>query len=532
MGIDRVVISPGSRNAPLIIGFKALDEITLYSIVDERSAGFFALGMAQQLRKPVALVCTSGSALLNYYPAVSEAFYNDIPLVVISADRPEHLIDIGDGQTIRQEGVLDKHVLDSVNYNTTEKNDCLQRVLNTALHRSGPVHINIPFDEPLYDLVESNDVEPFESSVEVIEDQLEESELRALAKTWNSSKRKLVLVGEYFPEPRLKGWLKSLADDPSVLVLIENTANVADPSFINSIDKLIFPFEEEELDAFRPELLLTLGGMIVSKQIKQHLRAHRPDEHWHVDGFKPMDTFHSLNRHINVAPESFFTRFLPLLTPVNSDYRHYWLDRMAFRLQRHDDFLKECPYSDLKVFDIILRALPEHSQLQLGNSSVIRYTQLFDVHPSIQVFCNRGTSGIDGCTSTAIGAAVVSDNQTVFISGDLSFFYDSNGLWNNYMPDDFRIIVINNGGGGIFRFIPGPSDSGALDYFETPHQMDASYLCAMYGLNYYSIKDADDLAKQLEDFMEDSRGPSLMEIFTPRETNDEVLRSYFKFLKQ
>jgi 2-succinyl-5-enolpyruvyl-6-hydroxy-3-cyclohexene-1-carboxylate synthase len=167
----------------------------------------------------------------------------------------------------------------------------------------------------------------------------------------------------------------------------------------------------------------------------------------------------------------------------------------------------------------------------VSNSAVIRYSQLFDIDKSIQVFCNRGTSGIDGSTSTAIGAATISKKNTVFITGDLSFFYDSNALWNNYIPATFRIILVNNEGGGIFRFIPGPLQSNALDYFETPHNLTAEHLCKMYNFEYVVVENEKDLKLALVSFYNKSKLPKLLEIKTPRATNDQVLKAYFNNLK-
>jgi len=157
---------------------------------------------------------------------------------------------------------------------------------------------------------------------------------------------------------------------------------------------------------------------------------------------------------------------------------------------------------------------------------------LFDVNKTLRVFCNRGTSGIDGSTSTAIGAAFSVKENTVFITGDISFFYDSNALWNNYIPSNFRIIIINNGGGGIFRFIPGPKESNALDYFETPHNLTAEHLCKMHNFEYFIVNNEAELDEQLSNFYEESKLPKLLEIFTPREENDQILKAYFNNLKE
>jgi 2-succinyl-5-enolpyruvyl-6-hydroxy-3-cyclohexene-1-carboxylate synthase len=170
--------------------------------------------------------------------------------------------------------------------------------------------------------------------------------------------------------------------------------------------------------------------------------------------------------------------------------------------------------------------------LQVGNSSTIRYTQLFQLPKSIEVFCNRGTSGIDGSTSTAIGAAVVINKRTTFITGDLSFFYDSNALWNNYIPINFRIIVVNNEGGGIFRILPGHKNTDNFDtYFETKHHLTAKHLCEMYGFEYHNASDENSLEKELESFYDISKKPKLLEVFTPSRRNDDILLDYFKFIK-
>ncbi len=537
--INTVVISPGSRSAPLIIGFNESEKIETLSVVDERCAAFFALGIAQQTRQPVALVCTSGSALLNYYPAIAEAFYSNIPLIVFSADRPLHLIDIGDGQTIRQENIFNNHILFTANLSSEYSLKSVEKItkaLKKAIIENGPVHINVPFDEPLYEKVtkRKNEIENLISEgIPIKTDKpLEVTELQEYADIWNSSTKKMVLVGEHFPDELLQTQLEHLIKDPSVLILIENTANVSHPKFINSIDKLIFPFIEDELEKFRPEILLSLGGLIVSKRIKHHLRKYQPKHHWHVDVKRAFDTFHCLEHHFKVSPQLFFSQFFFLTKTKKSNYQEFWMQKKAFRLKKHYEFIDNCSFSDLKVFQILLESIPNDSQLQLGNSSVIRYSQLFDINNTLRVFCNRGTSGIDGCTSTAIGAAHAVIENTVFITGDISFFYDSNALWNNYIPANFRIIIVNNGGGGIFRFIPGPKQSNALDYFETPHNFSAEHLCKMYNFEYYTAKSKEELNEQLFSFYKKSKYPKLLEIFTPREENDQILKAYFNNLKE
>jgi len=274
-------------------------------------------------------------------------------------------------------------------------------------------------------------------------------------------------------------------------------------------------------------VLLTFGGLIVSKKIKEFLRNYPPKHHWHIDKKNAPDTFHCLEHHFKLSPQLFFSQFFFLTNKKESNYQKYWLKIRAERKLKHRAYIDSIEFSDLKVFDIVLSTLPKQLLLQVANSSVIRYTQLFDIDNTLQVFCNRGTSGIDGSTSTAIGAAFVVQKQSILITGDISFFYDSNALWNNYIKNDFRIILINNSGGGIFRFIPGPQKSNALEFFETPHALNASHLCKMFGLDYYAAEDESNLSKQLESFYKPSDQPKLLEIFTPATKNDQVLKKYF-----
>jgi 2-succinyl-5-enolpyruvyl-6-hydroxy-3-cyclohexene-1-carboxylate synthase len=530
--IEHVVISPGSRNAPLTIGFYNHSDIHTYSIVDERCAAFFALGIAQQIQKPVAIVCTSGSALLNYYPAISEAFYSNIPLIIISADRPKQFIDIGDGQTIRQENVFANHILFSASLEVNSESNLkvLNECFKTGIQKRGPVHINVPFDEPLYevtdDIVKLKDVDRT-----VYETPLMVDELQKFADVWNVSSKKMVLVGSNYPDEFLQIQLNKLIEDDSVIILTETTSNLYHAKLINGIDKVLFPLSEEDLNELKPEILLTFGGMIISKKVKQFLRKNKPEQHWHIDSNRAYDTFFSLSKHFEISPQLFFSQFFFLTIKKESDYQKKWLILKNTRIQGHRKFLASCEYSDLKVFESILESVPNDSQLQLSNSSIIRYAQLFDVNSSLDIFCNRGTSGIDGSTSTAIGAALINKNRTTFITGDISFFYDSNALWNQHIKSDFRIIILNNNGGGIFKIIPGPKESNTLSYFETPHGLTANHLAAMYDFDYVNAHSLEAIVDELEGFYKPSVKPKILEIFTPSNTNDLILKSYFKALK-
>ncbi|MFV8281400.1 2-succinyl-5-enolpyruvyl-6-hydroxy-3-cyclohexene-1-carboxylic-acid synthase [Christiangramia marina] len=556
--IKHVVISPGSRNAPLTIGFTHHDDITAYSIVDERCAAFFALGIAQQKRTPVALVCTSGSALLNYYPAIAEAFYSDIPLVVISADRPIERIDIGDGQTIRQKNVFENHILYSANlyselvlehqsedaklqqkqFEARKHNEReINLALNKAIEEKGPVHINVPFYEPLYDTVEHIEVDPLQILPEVNEKHYTEAQLNSYVQEWNSAKRKMVIVGVAQPNLIEQQFLDMLAKDPSVIVFTETTSNIHHPDFFTRIDTLVGPIEKEEnkeelFKKLQPDILLTFGGMIVSKKIKNFLRNYNPKHHWHVDSKKAYNTFFCLNKHFETDVNGFFRSFMPLTKTIVSDYGNFWKDIKKNRQHRHEEYMSEIPYSDLKAMQLIVPEVPDHSIVHFANSSTIRYAQLFEWDRSLNTFCNRGTSGIDGSTSTSVGAAVASDKPVLFITGDLSFFYDSNALWNDHIPSNYRIILLNNSGGGIFRILPGNKDSENFDtYFETTHELQAKPVCELYGFNYSKAANEQEIEHELNTFFDAFEKPKLLEIFTPRKMNDKVLLEYFSFMK-
>ena len=533
-GIVNIIISPGSRNAPLTIGFAQNPNFNCYSIADERCAAFFALGIAQQTKQPTAIVCTSGSALLNYYPALAEAFYSQIPLIVISADRPQNKIDIGDGQTIRQENVFANHSVFNANLTeeASEENDLkINLAIETAILKKGPVHINAPFEEPLYETTEELSVQPKitnpkpETFPLIIENNEE------VISVWNTAKRKLILVGVNEANTIDKEIIENLASDPSVVVLTETTSNLHHESFINSIDTLITPFDDFDFKKFNPEVLVTFGGMVVSKRIKGFLRKYKPKHHWHIDTLRAYDTFGALTKHFEMQPNDFFKDLLSKTSFVKSNYFNNVNTVYQTRLERRKDYLNKIEFSDFKVFEKVIESLPKNSMLQISNSSAIRYAQLIDIDNSIEVFCNRGTSGIDGSTSTAIGAAVGSEKQTIFVTGDISFLYDSNALWNSYIPKNFKIILVNNGGGGIFRILPGHQEKPVFNtYFETSHKLTAEHLAKMYGLNYFTAHDVPSLENGINSLYDSNETPCILEIFTPTTENDLILKQYFKYL--
>lgn len=562
--IERVVISPGSRNAPLTLSFSADPFFQCYSIVDERSAAFFALGMAQQTNKPVALVCTSGSALLNYYPAIVEAYYAQVPLVVISADRPAYLIDKGDGQTIRQNGVFFNHIGHQVNlfqdcshaiakwqkgFGISCASDLeieqeqesillsnkrmIREALESALVFQWPVHLNAPFEEPLYQLEEvANQRTPIKiKSKPTLNYKWDE-----LQEVWNRSRKILIIIGQCSFDQLSDDLINRLGEADEFLVLTETTSNAHHPNFIERIDSLLVPLEKKNdsqmwLD-LQPDLVITIGGAIVSKKIKQFLRSYAPETHWHWGKNKANDTFFKLTQHLNISVEELLTKFLTdSKTSCSNTYKSQWTSTYNSILSGSEDFVQTLPFSDLQVHVALSKLDLKEVLVHYSNSASIRYAQLFPNMSCRQLYCNRGASGIDGSTSTALGASIVFKGITVLVTGDLSFLYDSNAFWNSYVHPNFRVMLINNSGGGIFRILPTSIDNKDFEtYFETPHNVNIEALCAAYGISYSTADDMASLDLEFSTFLEPSNKAKVLDVKTPRSINDKILSDYFAHL--
>lgn len=539
-GLEHVVISPGSRNAPLSISLEDDDFFSTYSIIDERSAAFFALGIAQQIQKPVAIVCTSGSAAYNYAPAVAEAFYQRIPLFVITADRPAEWVDQGDGQTMKQWKLYGDHVRFSAQLESHTLNGDAdwynQRMINEAINKSqgpipGPVHLNVPFREPLYETDDRPSTKAKAVKVMEPEKTLTAKDLDEINQALSHSKKILILCGLLKQDEKLEKLLEKASQHKNVLILTETTSNLASSNFVACIDRLIMSFDREEEEEFRPDLLISLGNQIISKKIKFLLRKLKVPSHWHIGSEDVLlDTFQSLSLSIPIEPTRFF-ELVSFKSENTVEYSPKWLEMERKNRELHSSFLNSAPYSDLKVFHYLLQNLKSGDQVQMGNSSVVRYIQLFDQTKGVRYFGNRGVSGIDGSTSTAIGAAWLSEEPVLFITGDVAALYDSNALWIKYQPKNIKIAVINNGGGGIFRIIEGPSSTPYLkEHFESSHELDLEKLAEHGKWNYLKANNEFEFKECLQKF-KSSDQPLIFEIVTPKEENDTVLKQYFRFLK-
>lgn len=542
-GIRHVVLSPGSRNAPLIIAFDEHPGIKTWLIHDERVAAFFALGIADNTREPVAIACTSGSAVLNYSPAIAEAYYRQVPLFILTADRPVAWIDQGDGQTIRQKNVFQNFVKASHEMPDFSESDNLtfsDQVVNDALDAlltipKAPVHLNIPLSEPLYGTAEITTVPQVRSTKQETRLLSSEEEV-TIAAGWKSAEKKLILIGQHDSDLRLMNTLLPVLNDPSVAVLVENTSNIQHfQKVVHCIDRTLAVISEAEVPAFSPDLLITLGGAVVSKKIKAFFRKNKPTANWRVGRYLfEEDTYQSLTRSFAVDPAVFFDFVGRISYLPSSNFGDKWKQKDFLAQEAHQVFLEKSGWSDLKAFEILLETLPLDARLHMGNSSVVRYCQLFNPDGSIRYFSNRGVSGIDGSTSTAAGfAATDFDKPSVLISGDVSFLYDSNALWNNYLSGNFRMVVINNGGGGIFQILEGSNQVKQAAYFFAPYQADIAKLCEAFQVEYLSAENAETLKTALNQFYSNESGrPVLLEVKTFSQNNAEVLKQYFDFLRQ
>lgn len=538
-GVQHVVVSPGSRNAPLSITFDHTNGIDTCVIPDERSAGFFALGIALATQKPVAIVCTSGSAAYNYAPAVSEAFYQKVPLIVITADRPQAWINQGDGQTIMQPEIYGNHVLKSVNLPVIENNEdewLHNRLANEALITvqgkvKGPVHINVPFKEPLYERTKVTDLVPRKMVKVDTVAQLSAEDLGYFVQQWSSARKVLLLVGQGPYNAWFNELVQRVTDLHNTAVLTEVTSNISG-EVVSTIDRCIDGFTPEQKKQFAPDILVTAGDAIVSKKVKAWIRQAKPRQHWHVGHEHQVpDTYACLTHHIPVKAEGFLGEVLPEINSAEGSFAREWKILRVKMAEKHAQFAAKVTWSDFKVFGHILQRLPS-CNLHLGNSTPIRYAQLFEMRNDIEYFSNRGTSGIDGCSSTAAGIAYVSEKLNVLITGDVSFYYDSNAWWNNYLRGNLKIVLINNKGGNIFRIIDGPNDEKLTQqYFEAKQEMKAEFLCRQFNIGYFSATNEKELEKQFEQFLAPADRPVLIEVFTDNIISPQTLKDYFNYLK-
>ena len=534
-GITKVVLCPGSRNTPIVHTLSNHPNFTCYPVTDERSAGYFAIGLALNGGKPAAVCCTSGTALLNLHPAVAEAFYQNVPLVIISADRPAAWIGQMDGQTLPQPGVFGGLVRKAVNLpevRTEEDEWYANRLVNEALlevdhHGYGPVHINVPLSEPLFHFT----AEALPSVRRMVRRDMSD-EGRTLAfflKEELPKYRRVLVVSGQMSSDEAVGVAACLSGG-RVAWLTEVLGNCPSASdAVRGFDALLYAAREEDLQALRPDLVITVGGHIVSKRLKQFLRRTPSLVHWHVspDGL-PADLFCALTTVVEASPADFFRLFFRSEALPFGVYAQLWHESCA-RLAS-----PETGYSEMYAVRRVLEALPPHAVLHLANSSAVRLAELCRLPEGVEVQCNRGVNGIEGSVSAAGGYAAVSDRLNFLLVGDLSFFYDMNALWNGHIRSNLRIVVLNNGGGAIFHALPGLDMAGDTRRFVTAsHGASAAGWAESQGFTYLRVTDTVSLLAALDDLLDEAAtAPVLLEVFTDAETDAEEQRNYYHAVKE
>lgn len=559
MGIKHVVLSPGSRSAPLVYAFASNSCFTIHKVVDERSAAFIALGIAQQSKQPVVLICTSGTAVANYFPAIAESFYQHIPLLVISADRPKALLNQQDGQMINQNNFYGTHIKSF--YTIPELmdkelllNESIKITLNAIQdifsNEMGPVHINVPLSEPLYGKIPSElQLKKIESLIlknekfiksKSLQDQIKmkKTDFNLLQKAWLSSSKKVLLLGHDIHYNENVTSLLKLKHNNQIVILSDVASGQYDCATISNFDKLLASLSKNELEQLQPDLLISIGGPVLSKSLKKWLQSQKPNHHIRIQQNKPIvDTYNNVTKVIYTTNEDGLKSLASFNFTGNKTsitYKTRW-EQLSFQLHKKvNTFIdKTTQWNELSATAIVLKSLQPGVNLQLANSSVVRYVSwLGSSLNGFVVNSNRGTSGIDGCTSTAVGAAMVNQRQTVLLTGDLAFLYDKNAFWIESIPRNLRVIVFNNMGGGIFSLIDGPNKIKKFThYFTTPQkQSSVKDVAQLFGLDYYFCNEKNKLEKTLETFLNPLSSAAVLELKFDMQVNAKVFQ-HFKNIK-
>ena len=542
-GVREAVTCPGSRNAPLVVALDAHPDIATTVVVDERSAAFIAMGKALQSGCPVAVVCTSGSALLNIAPAASEAFYRHVPLIIVSADRPKEWIDQDDSQTIRQPGALSAVLKGSFNLSDEPEADRLryryhERQVNDALDLAlrspcGPVHINVELDAPLQGIGE---FEPCERRISVVRpaQRLSRADAAVLA-VETRGRNVLIVAGFMEPDQKINRAVDKFSNKMNVVILAEAQSNIHSftPNLIQNIDVTLRGRSPQDQAVMAPDLVITLGGAILSRHIKDYLRGLDGVEQWHI-GAQPycVDSMLHLTRRIEIEPAKALPVLAGAMYPApETDYVLAWHKASTEGADHAAELAQTLPWCDFKAMAMVEERLNRRYprvNVHLSNGTAVRYFQLFDYYNIHRIDCNRGVSGIDGCTSTAIGASTAYSGATVLITGDMSAQYDMGALACGCVPSRFRMIVLNNGGGGIFRFVKSTKNLPQLEtHFAASTLLPLRQLADGLGYDYFEAASAEALDAVFDDFMASSGRPAILNLFTPPELSAKILNDYF-----
>ncbi|MBN2262473.1 MAG: hypothetical protein JW735_06140, partial [Prolixibacteraceae bacterium] len=441
-------------------------------------------------------------------------------------------------QTIRQINVFQNYVKDSIHlhqplhdaFELSNQHFAINKIINQAISGiKGPVHINVPIAEPLYvDLpVCSNNIIIYQPET------IEPSSTKPLVEQWAKATKKLIVCGETAPNEKINEIIGRLASQEGIVVLAEPISNLHHPNIVAEIDRAMMLIETLPLSDFLPDLLISFGGPVVSKRLKQWLQKQPGLVHFRLsDDEDKIDTYQNLTETIIGETEVLLNELIDTGTNGDEHFNQQWQAVLQKTADRHSQYLAAAPFSDLKAIAHVLNAAPNGSNLHLGNSTPVRYGQLFNLLKFTAVYANRGVSGIDGCVSTAAGVASQSLQTNLLIVGDLSFVYDSNGLWNKNLKSNFKIVVINNGGGGIFRLLPGSDQTAGFDEFiETQHPVCIEKIAGAFGVEYFSCNKGQDFQTAFTDFINWEQSPALIEIITPRLENAQVYKNYVEKIK-
>lgn len=539
-GVRRAVVSPGSRNAPLIVALSRQPDIALTEVVDERSAAFVALGMAARSGEPVAICCTSGSALLNYAPALAEAFYRHVPLVAVSADRPSEWIDQADSQTMRQCGALSSVTKKCVDIAVDTSDIVSDRLVNEAVLSAlqeprGPVHINVQLAPPL-GRTEEAEIRPRVIRMMEPRGDLRYEQVRALGEEL-SGRRILIVVGGCAPSPRLHRALGRMASMPDVVVTGEPTSNLHVRGLVGDVDSLLASVTDDVAGSFYPDVVVSFGLPVVSTRLKSWLRA-APEamEHWAL-GYDSLtaDTFRHLTMRINTDPAVFLSQLAGALKSGATNYRDSVAEAYLSAVGRRNDLLGRVPWADFMAVGRLLRlAARKGWDVELSNGMTVRYAALFDNSGIHRMSANRGISGIEGSTSTAVGAALASQHPTLLITGDTSAFYDIAGLASTDLPSGFRIAIIDNGGGNIFRIVANTRSLDEREQFLACHKpvgVSWADVARSYRLDFFEASSFVEFDSVAGEFAASGRAAMLV-VHTDGPESAKLYQQYFNNLKQ
>ena len=473
-GIHHAVVCPGSRNAPIVHNLNECPDIQCYPVTDERSAGFYALGMTQALKEPVVVCVTSGTALLNLYPAVAEAYYQHRSLVVVSADRPQQWIDQLDGQTLPQPDALGCFVKKAVSLPEPHDEDTrwyCNRLINEALMvKHGPVHINVPITEPLFDF--STPELPKERKIELLPADISNVTLSHVCRMFMQAKRPMLIAGQPM-NPLMDEAVVQIGDDVDYI----------------------------------PDFVLYTGGSIVSKRLKHFLRKAK--ETWVVNSEGEVtDTFMNLTHVVQGDGDVVADMVRSNLEETPHPFVQKWEALLAQIRQQVE--ANEPPYSSAAVVKYFEQKRGANI-VHYANSMAIRLANTYSKTP---VYCNRGVNGIEGSLSTAAGFSCVTDEKVFCVIGDLSFFYDQNALWNQNLRGNLRILLLNNGKGGIFDMLPGLEKSPARDkYVAAEHHATAEGICQQNDIYYQQATTTEEMQRGIDLLLSaDFSRPMVLEI--------------------